>query len=283
MINRHRDPTRGSSRPRGLIACLVLGLLLLAGVGYGVMRGTGALATEWEKQFRIEDPELDVVITTGKMVRPEVVTLLFGLTNGANLAEIPFEERRLKILERIPNIRDIQIERRLPRRVNIAVHEREPLARIASPRGRIQANHVADREGVVFRFANNTSLLPIVREAVSPPTPPGKRLTGHVAAALRLVETAAQPDFADLRVLEVETANKDYLLVTLGNYDRAKFAWEHMDDDTRQSRDSLRRQLRRLRDVIATHTTPRATTWIATDWSTPGRFYASDPNRKGNP
>ena len=244
--------------------------------------GIGALAGIWREQYRVEDRDLDVVITTGKMVHPDVITLRFGLTNGANLATIPFEDLRLKLLDRIPNIRDIQIERRLPNRVNIAVLEREPIARVAPPRGRAVSDRVADQEGVVFRFSSNTALLPIIHEADSTPTPPGKRLTGHAAAALRLVEVAAQPELADLRVLEVNTSHKDYLFVTLGNYDRVKLAWDHMDEDSRLSRESLQRQLRHLQSVVNANITPRTTVWIATDFGKPSRIYASDPARNGN-
>lgn len=283
MISRKQKGVRGSGATRGLVATAIgAGLLLFAAIGIGVSFGIGALADIWREQYRVEDRDLDVVITTGKMVHPDVITLRFGLTNGANLATIPFEDLRLKLLDRIPNIRDIQIERRLPNRVNIAVLEREPIARVAPPRGRAVSDRVADQEGVVFRFSNNTALLPIIHEADSTPTPPGKRLTGHAAAALRLVEVAAQPELADLRVLEVNTSHKDYLFVTLGNYDRVKLAWDHMDEDSRLSRESLQRQLRHLQSVVNANITPRTTVWIATDFGKPSRIYASDPARNGN-
>ena len=283
MISRKQKGVRGSGATRGLVATAIgAGLLLFAAIGIGVSFGIGALAGIWREQYRVEDRDLDVVITTGKMVHPDVITLRFGLTNGANLATIPFEDLRLKLLDRIPNIRDIQIERRLPNRVNIAVLEREPIARVAPPRGRAVSDRVADQEGVVFRFSSNPALLPIIHEADSTPTPPGKRLTGHAAAALRLVEVAAQPELADLRVLEVNTSHKDYLFVTLGNYDRVKLAWDHMDEDSRLSRESLQRQLRHLQSVVNANITPRTTVWIATDFGKPSRIYASDPARNGN-
>ncbi len=283
MISRKKRGVREAGATRGLVVSAIgAGVVLLAAVGTGLAFGIGALADVWRGQYRVEDRDFDVVVTTGKMVHPDVITLHFGLTNGANLATIPFADLRLKLLDRVPNIRDIQIERRLPNRVNIAVLEREPLARVAPPRGRAVSDRVADQEGVVFRFSSNTALLPIIREADPTPTPPGKRLTGHAAAALRLVEVAAQPEFADLRVLEVSTSHKDYLLVTLGNYDRVKLAWDRMDDDSHLSRESLRRQLRHLQGAINASMTPRTTVWIATDFGKPSRIYASDPARNGN-
>lgn len=283
MISRKKKGVRETGATRGLVASAIgAGVALLAAIGTGLAFGVGALADVWRGQYRVEDRDLDVVVTTGKMVHPDVIALHFGLTNGANLATIPFADLRLKLLDRVPNIRDIQIERRLPNRVNIAVLEREPLARVAPPRGRAASDRVADQEGVVFRFSSNTALLPIIREADATPTPPGKRLTGHAAAALRLVEAAAQPEFADLRVLEAGTSHKDYLLVTLGTYDRVKLAWDHMDEDSLLSRESLRRQLRHLQGAINASMAPRGAVWIATDFGKTCHIYASDPARNGN-
>ncbi len=288
MISRKQKDVRGSGATRGLVATAIgAGLLLFAAIGIGVSFGIGALADIWREQYRVEDRDLDVVITTQKSILPlsilrDTITYCFGLTNGVNLATLPFADLRLKFLDSYPNFRDIKIERGLPSRVVITVDEREPIARIAPPRGRANSNLVVDREGVVFRFSLNTALLPIIHEADSTSTPPGKRLTGHAAAALRLVEVAAQPELADLRVLEVNTSHKDYLFVTLGNYDRVKLAWDHMDEDSRLSRESLQRQLRHLQSVINANITPRTTVWIATDFGKPSRIYASDPARNGN-
>ena len=281
MISRKKNAKDGNGR-HGMVVAICGGLLVLTALGVGAALGVNVLTDIWQEQCRVEDQELDVVVTTGKMVRPDVVTLSFGLTNGANLATIPFAELRTRLLDSVPNIRDIRIERRLPNRVTIDVIEREPIARVAPRRGQGDGGRVVDLEGVVFRFMNNTSMLPIVREADMPPTLPGKKLTGHAAAALRLVDVASQPEFADLRILEIDTAHSDYLFLTLSNYDRVKLAWDHMLDDSRQARDSLRKQLKRVANAINANITARTTVWIATDWGTPGRVYATDPARNGN-
>ena len=79
-----------------------------------------------------------------------------------------------------------------------------------------------------------------------------REATGMAAAAVRLVEEAALPDLADLSVLEVDTTHADYLLVTLGDYSRARIAWDRMCEDTRASRTSLTNQLTRL-SALARH------------------------------
>ena len=273
-------------------------LLVLAGtmlVGgsiacWGVALGFCALRQVWREQFRVQDSAIDVVVTSsGKNVKPETIVYYFGLTNGANLATIPYAELRESLIARIPNIHDISIERRLPRRVTIDVKEREPAVRIAPPKGSPDSGLVADYDGVVFRTFNSPSL-PIIREGNETHHAPGQRLEGHACAALQLVRLLAEaadaksdtaPELAELRVLEVNTSKKDYLLVTLGDYSTAEIAWDHMGEDAEIAHQSLRRQLVHLAQAIGARLTPRATRWIATEYEKGGRVYAADPARAG--
>lgn len=267
-----------------LVVVLVMTVILLGGVFAGLNSAGSVLNQIWQEQCRVTDRDLDVVITSGKMVHPEVINLHFGLTNGANLATIPFAELRKDLLERVPNVRDIRIERRLPNRVTIEVFEREPIARISSRKDPAISGRVADAEGVVFSYnvSETTSLLPLVRENSNQPTNPGKKLTGITGAALRLVEAASVPEFAELKVREVDTSHEDYLYIKLGNLDHAEIAWDHMKDDTAISRSSLQKQLKHLTKVIETRLTPQSTVWLATDWAH-GRITASGSiNRAGN-
>ena len=282
MIKRTRDNAR---RTRLAVA---IGLVILFGAAAvtSLALGFDALRRIWQEQCRITDSELNVVITNNKdqdeprrMVHPEIVTLWFGLTNGANLATIPFAELRKKLLARIPNIRDLKIEHRLPNRVMIDVVERDPAVRVAPLKGQADTGLVADFEGVVFRFSSNVSDLPIIREAEKPGTQPGKRLTGMAAAALRLIEAAAAPELAGFSVQEIDTGHADYLLATLGDYSRAKIAWDHMLEDSRSSRESLFRQLKFLSQAIATRMINQPTLWNATDFGKPVHIHAKDPAR----
>lgn len=280
--NARLKPIDGKSRSRILVWALLAGGVLLTAVVtlWGLIECGTALQTICNEQCRVVDPDLDVVVVTpGKMVQPDVVTLHFGLTNGANLAEIDFAALRDKLLSRVPNIRDIAIERRLPNRVTIEVKEREPIARVVGAAKNSPSGLMVDAEGMIFRFARSAAAFPVVRAADDMKAAPGERLTGRSAAALRLLEVAAQPEFLSLNVQEANAAFKDYVLVTLGNYSRAKLAWDHMDEDTHVSRESLRRQLKRLAQALATGLVSPTTTWIATDFGTPGRVYAAQNDR----
>lgn len=276
MIRRSRQ--NGARRAHAVAVLGAVALLAAAAVA-GIGIAFRALQDIWREQCRVTDRELDVVISSGKMVHPDIITLFFGLTNGANLATIPFAELREKLLARVPNIRELKIERRLPNRVTIDVIEREPAVRIAPPKGRADTGRVADLDGVVFPFSSEVESLPVVREAGTTPTPPGRYLSGMAAAAVRLVRAAASPDLSDLSVLEVETSHPDYLLVTFGDYSRAKIAWDHMQDDSRHANDSLHRQLKRLSQAMATRLIPQPALWNATDYGKPMRIYVMDPAR----
>ena len=271
---------------------LLAALVLVCGgfVCWGFAVGVGALREVWREQFRVQDSAIDVVVTSsGKNVTPATIVYYFGLTNGANLATIPYDELRKSLIARIPNIHDISIERRLPRRVTVDVKEREPAVRIAPPKGASDSGLVADYDGVVFRTYNSPRL-PIIRESSEIRHTAGHRLEGHARAALQLVHLLAEvadgksdapPALADLRVLELDTSKKDYLLVTLGDYSTAEIAWDHMGEDSEIAHQSLRRQLVHLAQAIATRLTPRATRWIATEYEKGGRVYAADPARLG--
>ena len=271
---------------------LLAALVLVCGgfVCWGFAVGVGALREVWREQFRVQDSAIDVVVTSsGKNVTPATIVYYFGLTNGANLATIPYDELRKSLIARIPNIHDILIERRLPRRVTVDVKEREPAVRIAPPKGASDSGLVADYDGVVFRTYNSPRL-PIIRESSEIRHTAGHRLEGHARAALQLVHLLAEvadgksdapPALADLRVLELDTSKKDYLLVTLGDYSTAEIAWDHMGEDSEIAHQSLRRQLVHLAQAIATRLTPRATRWIATEYEKGGRVYAADPARLG--
>ena len=272
---------------------LVVTAIVLVGGGvacWGAAIGFRALRSIWLEQFRVQDSAIDVIVTTpGVNVIPEIITFHFGLTNGANLATIPYQEKSRELIARNPNIRSISIERRLPRRVIIDVKEREPAVRIVAAKGTESAGLVADYDGVVFRTFKAPAQLPVMRESAETRHTPGQRLEGHASAALQLVHVLADaaagksdaPELAALRVREINTSKKDYLLVTLDDYSTAEIAWDRMGEESETAQKSLHRQLLHLSQAIATRLTPRSIRWIVTEYEKGGRVYAADPARLG--
>lgn len=280
---RRKTKTRDGKVSVGATGAAVLLLLALAALLAIPCFAFAKLRDVWREQFRVTDSDVDVVVSNKsprRMVHPEVVVLSFGLTNGANLATVPFAELREGLLAHYPSIRDVRFQRRLPNRVTAEVVEREPLVRIGGPRRRAAGGRVADLDGMVFALSANTDQLPLVREAGDTPTPPGRTLSPAGMAAVRLVDALSDPELSGMRVLEIDTAHKNYLLLTFADYSHARIAWDQMFEGTKRSNESLRKQLRNLSSAMATRINPHTTMWIATDFGGPtSRVYANDSMR----
>lgn len=279
---------------------LVLAAIVLVGGAlacWGLSLGFTALREVWREQFRVQDAAVDIVVTYSpkpedpneEKIKIDIIKYIFGLTNGVNLATIPYEAKRAEALEKYAFIQDILIERRLPRRVTLHAKEREPAVRVAPLKSKGNSGLVADYEGIVFPNSHCPQL-PTIREADATRCKSGARLEGHARAALQLVHVLADaasgksdaaPELADLRVREIDTSRKDYLLVTLNDSSTAEIAWDRMGEDSKPALQSLQRQLKHLSQAIAARLTPPATRWIATEYEKGGRVYAADPTRLG--
>jgi hypothetical protein len=267
--------------PRALLLPLVLMALALAGLAiWGVMQTLNRLEAACERQYVLTDAAEQVEIATGKAIPSGMIVDHFGLTNGANLAQIDFSARRRRLLLDMPNLRDVKITRRMPRNIRIEAVERIPEVRVIGGGRSVSRNFVADRDGVIFWYPlGKTMLMPIIRETRENQPASGKKLSGMAMAALRLIEESSAPEYAVLKIQEVDTFKPDYLFVTLGDSSRAKIAWEGMLKPTASSRISLTNQLTRLTRAIESNLAAGTKLWNATDWGTPGRVYADDPSR----
>lgn len=254
-----------------------LALAAVAGVAAIIVAlaiGYTKLKDIWLEQCVITNLSEQVSITSGKMVKADVIAGELGLTNGANLALIDFKKKRKEILKKIPNLRQIRISRQLPAKITITTEERTPIARLNILQRKSETGKVVDADAMVFICQRGTQTLPTIREPYAPGTKAGQQLSGRALAALRLIETCRETEFAELAIQQVDISKRDYLLATLGNYSRAKIAWEGMDESDKHDRQSLMRQLRMLVKAVRTQVTPGTVIWNATDTSNPGRIYA---------
>jgi len=264
----------GKTRAIVIASTVLVGLAVVGlAVGYKTLRDI------WLEQCVINDPSVQVTVSQGTMVKADVVAELFGLKKGANLGLIDFEAKRAEVLEKIPNLRAVTISRQLPDKVTITTEERTPVARMNVRGRKSETGHVVDTEGVVFIWQRGTQSLPVIREAQSPGTAVGQRLTGRALAALRLLESSREAERADLGILEADVSKPDYILATLGNYSQAKIAWEGMNEPNASNQKNLDRQLTRLAKAIRTGVGTTTVIWNATDTLSPGRVYA---DTKGN-
>lgn len=184
------------------------------------------------KLFELRNLRHTITVNTGKTLTPEVIYGVLGLKEGANVFELPIEQKRKELMERTANIRDISIVRRMPNKLIITIIEREPIARvgITGTEGR-----VVDEEGVVFNRNAGIGALPFIKGADNiAGLKPGDRLHGMAMSAVRLVVNAQRPEVR-LRLLELDTVKEDYLMLTFSDHRQAKFAWDGMDDDEKDT------------------------------------------------
>ena len=268
----------GKGKTVAIAATAAAALLALAACGLSV--ALDRLEKICERQCILTDAGEQVEISAGKILPARLFANHFNLTNGVNLAHVPFAELRERLIRDMPNLRDIKIVRTVPNKVRIEVVERVPVVRVIGAGARANQNYTADTEGKVFWYPRrDTTLLPIIREAKKDTSAAGAKLSGMAMAALRLLEEATDPEFAILKIQEVDTFKQDYLFATLGDSSRAKIAWEDMESRSKASRESLRRQLTRLSQAMKSNVAAGTKLWNATDWGVPGRVYANDPTK----
>jgi hypothetical protein len=182
--------------------------------------------------FTLKDIRKNVTVTTGKTLTAEVICGVLGLTEGVNVFDLPIEQKRKDLLEWTANIRDLTIVRRMPNKLIITITEREPIARIGM---KGTEGRVIDEEGVVFNRNAGIGTLPLIKGSENIGSlKPGDRLRGIDMSAVRLVNSAQRPEVR-LRLLELDTVKDDYLLLTFSDHRQAKFAWEGMDDDEKDT------------------------------------------------
>ena len=275
-----KNVTAPKRHGRIIVAAVLFGIALIALAGWGAKIAFDRMRQTYLHQCCVTNAGEQVEVVTGKIIPARLIVNHFGLTNGVNLADIPFAALRERLIKDMPNLRDVKISRRLPNFVRVEVSERVPVVRVIGSGANASPNNAADREGVVFWYPRrDTALLPIIREAKKKTSAPGDRLTGMALAALQLLDEASDPAFAALKIQEVDTFKPDYLFATLGDSSRAKIAWEDMEKPTKASRISLTNQLTRLSKAVKTNLAAGTKLWNATDWGTPGRIYANDPTK----
>lgn len=265
----------------------VLGALAVAAAGlfavcFGVAKGLEKLTDLSNEQCVVSSVGDKITVNTGLLVKRGTILAHFDLTNGVNLARVPFEKKRKEFLDLFKQVRDIRIERRGVDRLVIDVEERLPVARVMSMSTKTPGTRVADVEGYVFNYPRSeTALLPIVRDPTTRIVRPGGRLTGMAGAGVRLAQ-AARVDFPDLGIVDINTSSPYCLQATLSSGAVARIAWQDMtlpSEPSEASVKSMRRQLERLQKAIATGLSPNTTVWTATDWADVGRVMANDPAR----
>lgn len=259
MKTKNRD-NRSARRALATIAMLVV----FAALAVGVIIAYNTLHGLWIEQCAITDVNTQVAVTSGNRIKADVIREIFDLRNGANLALIDFAAKRAEALKKYPVIKSVNISRRLPDGVSVTVVERDPFARIGLSGAKKTTGRVCDDEGVVFTCRRGAEMLPLIREPEEPGTKPGEALKDRARSALTVLLVAREPQFADLNILEIDTAKPDFLEITLTNYSSIKFRWTGMDSFTPESDAALREQLTKVSQAIGNNLSGEVKVWNAT-------------------
>jgi len=156
---------RGRLAARILMGAVVLALLM-GGIAVGVMQAGRRLLIE-SPYFRIRELDLH---SDGRL-RPRHIREYTGLREGMGIFEVDFDSVA-RALHSVPLVADVKIVRHLPDRLEVAVTERVPLARLRGRRSRVY--YAVDSEGCVLGPTYGSSALPVIEWDRSERLSPGQ-------------------------------------------------------------------------------------------------------------
>ena len=99
------------------------------------------------------------------------------------------------------------------------------------------------------------------------------RIHGNEMAAVRLVNNSLRPE-CRLRMLVLDTTKDDYLLLTLSDHRQAKFAWDGMQDEEKNTETKMQKQFDQLAKSMESDIGRPCLQWDATH---PGRIFGTPP------
>ncbi len=238
-LNRKRAAKNKRTRIVSSVTVLVIALMVL--LGFGLRWVSGALF--WNNgRYEIKH----LVIRGGRAIKEARIREYTGISEGTNLFAVDISGVRQKVLDNVPNIRNLEIARILPDTMVINVSERMPMARVG-----FRGGYAIDSAGHVFVPMRRMQGLPFILGNEARELRPGKKARGQVAAALEVVEMCDRHDIS-LDVSSIEADNEDYLIVRLASGKFARLNWEGMRENTKKSRNRLEAKLREWVRVLAT-------------------------------
>ena len=231
------------------VGAVLLLLLALVGTAYAAWRGAvyvRELAFARNPRFTIRE----IRIAEGRIKTADMIREYFaykGVTEGANLFGFDLTTFRDEYLAYNPVVRQLTIRRRLPDTLEVAVVERQPLARLGQ-----RDTLVCDREGFMFRLSAGLHELPVIIGNTDPLLAPGRTVEGLTRAAVDVLAACEDPRLG-LLVLGIDIRKRDYLVVHIvapSGIQEVMLAWEGMGEPTTpDSRAAMEHQLRRVRQT----------------------------------
>lgn len=139
---------------------VVLLVLVLGGLGFGVKTGL-----DWvRRKLFSENPRFTIqhlVISSDGKISEDRIREFTGLSEGRNLFDFTFHEIE-SLLEKIPDVDTVYLQRQLPHTLIVKVRERVPVARITG-RQAMRYPYVIDHRQMVMPPRLTSSTLPLIQ------------------------------------------------------------------------------------------------------------------------
>ncbi len=216
-----------------VVSKIALMIALCAGAYYGVRTGLS--------RFFFDNPDYQLstiaVRTDGTLQRDQVLKA-GGLSQGLNIFSVNLAQVHDR-LQQLPQIDEVQVERKMPNEIDITITERKPIAWITSEKAvadpfASDAAFLVDARGILMKekkLLPEYLALPLITGCSSEALVPGKTVDSFEAKSalelLRLTTTSFMQTRFQIR--EVDVSKGYCLLVTDKNHTRVMFGFDDLD------------------------------------------------------
>ncbi len=233
----------------GVVVLLVCGLGVTAALGrIGVIEMGEALFSE-NDEFTMTN----LVVDCDNPEFEEFIREQAGVEPGTNLFMVDIAAIR-DALAATANIRSVEVARRLPHTIAIAVSERIPMARLGNSRDR-SSSLVVDDEGVVFfgRSISKARGLPNFTGYGREAQMSGNKIKDRVGDALTFLEVCHSAQFGNImRISEIDI-RKDGLRARIHNGPLVSIRWVKEQEKGASPHADLVERLKLLCYIITKH------------------------------
>lgn len=216
-----------------LLSKIVLAVAICAGVYLG--------AREALRRFFFDNPDYRLstlaVQTDGTLQRDQVLKTA-QLAEGLNIFSVNLAQVHDR-LQQLPQIDEVQVERRMPNEIDIKITERKPVAWITSEKAvanpfASDAAFLVDARGILMKekkLLPEYLALPLITGCSSEALVPGKEVSSFEAktalALLRLTTTSFMQTRFQIRDVDISTGY--CLLVTDKNHTEVRFGFNDLE------------------------------------------------------
>ena len=214
------------------VSKVVLALALLAGAYYGVRVGLS--------RFFFDNPDYRLstiaIQTDGTLLREQILQTA-GLREGLNIFSVNLAKVHDRLQE-LPQVDEVQVERKMPNEIDITITERKPIAWITSEKAVADpfvsdAAFLIDARGILMKekkLLPEYLSLPLIAGCSSEALVPGKTVDSFEAKAalelLRLTTTSFMQ--TRFQILEVDVSKGYCLVVTDKNHTQVMFGFDDL-------------------------------------------------------